>query len=76
MNPPVIVGDAATSVLLVVVQIGRQDHRLGLRWWLGASHATRVAGVSSGWLLRWRAYANPVAEFVEKLLPLLATAIA
>jgi hypothetical protein len=47
MNPAVVVWDAAASVLLVVVQIGRQDHRLGL--WLGslASHANRVARLSS-----------------------------
>jgi hypothetical protein len=30
MNPPVIVWDAAAGVLFVVVQVGRQDHRLGL----------------------------------------------
>jgi hypothetical protein len=47
MNPAVIVRDAAASVLLVVVEVGRQDHRLGLRLWLGASHATRVAALSS-----------------------------
>jgi hypothetical protein len=48
MNPPVIVGDAATRVLLVVVEVRRQDHRFGwLRWWLVASHADSVAGVSS-----------------------------
>jgi hypothetical protein len=47
MNPTVVVGDSATSVLFVVVQIGRQDHRFG--WWLGfgASHANSVAGLSS-----------------------------
>jgi hypothetical protein len=39
MNPAVIVWDAATRMLLVVVEVGRQDHRLGLRFWLGASHA-------------------------------------
>lgn len=76
MNPAVIVWDAAASALLVVIEVGRQDHRLGLRLWLGASHALRMAGLSSGRLSRWRAYANPVAEFVEKLLPLLAAAIA
>jgi len=45
--PAVVVWDAATSVVVVVVQLWRQDHRFG--WWLGfgASHATRVAGVSS-----------------------------
>jgi hypothetical protein len=47
MNPAVIVGDAAASVLLVVVKVRRQDHRLWLRWWLGASHAHSVAGLSS-----------------------------
>jgi hypothetical protein len=47
MNPAVIVWDAAASVLLVVVQIGRQDHRLGRLLWLSASHADSVAGVSS-----------------------------
>jgi hypothetical protein len=47
MNPAVIVWDAAASVLLVVVEVRRQDHRLWLRWWLGASHANSVAGVSS-----------------------------
>jgi hypothetical protein len=47
VNPPVIVWDAATTVLVVVVELGRQDHRLGLRLWLGASHATRVAALSS-----------------------------
>jgi hypothetical protein len=47
VNPAVVVRDAATRVLFVVVQIGRQDHRFG--WWLGfgASHADSVAGVSS-----------------------------
>jgi hypothetical protein len=39
VNPAVIVWDAAASVLLVVVEVGRQDHRLGLRLWPGASHA-------------------------------------
>jgi hypothetical protein len=34
-------------VLVVVVEVGRQDHRLGLRLWLGASHANRVAALSS-----------------------------
>jgi len=47
MNPAVVVGDAAACVFLVVVEVWRQDHRLGLRWWLGASHATRLAGLSS-----------------------------
>jgi hypothetical protein len=47
VNPPVVVGDAASRVLLVVVEVWRQDHRLGLRWWLGASHANRLAGLSS-----------------------------
>jgi integral membrane sensor domain MASE1 len=47
MNPPIVVRDAAASVLLVVIEVGRQDHRLWLRWWLGASHAYSVAGVST-----------------------------
>jgi len=49
MNPPVIVRDAtAGKLVIVLVQVWRQDHRLGLlRLWLSASHATMVAGVSS-----------------------------
>jgi hypothetical protein len=47
VNPPVIVRDAAANVLVVVVKLWRQNHRLGLRLWLSASHATSVAGVSS-----------------------------
>ena len=47
MNPAIIVRDAAAGVLVVVVEVRRQDHRLGLRWWLGASHAYSVAGMSS-----------------------------
>jgi len=47
MNPAVVVWDAAASVLLVVIEVWRQDHRLGLRLWLGASHANSVAGLSS-----------------------------
>ena len=48
VNPPVLIWDAATTALVVVVQVGRQDHRLGLlRLCFGASHATRVAAVSS-----------------------------
>jgi hypothetical protein len=47
VNPPVIIWDATATVLVVVVELRRQDHRLGL--WLGslASHATSVAGLSS-----------------------------
>jgi hypothetical protein len=41
VNPPVIVRDAAADVLLVVVvEVRRQDHRLGLRLGSLASHAT------------------------------------
>jgi hypothetical protein len=47
MNPAVIVWDTAASVLLVVVEVGRQDHRFGWWLWPGASHADSVAGVSS-----------------------------
>jgi hypothetical protein len=47
MNPAVIVRDAAASVLLVIIEVRRQDHRLRLRWWFSASHAYSVAGVSS-----------------------------
>jgi len=47
MNPAVVVWDAAASVLLVVIEVRRQDHCLGLRWWLGASHAYSVAGLST-----------------------------
>jgi hypothetical protein len=47
VNPPVLVWDAAASVLVVVVQLGRQDDRLELWLGFGASHATRVAGLSS-----------------------------
>jgi hypothetical protein len=47
VNPPVIIWDATATVLVIVVELRRQDHRLGL--WLGslASHATSVAGLSS-----------------------------
>jgi len=47
MNPPVVIRDAAASVLFVLVQIGRQDHRLGRWLCFGASHADSVAEVSS-----------------------------
>jgi hypothetical protein len=48
MNPAVIVRDAAADALIVVlVKLWRQDHRFG--WWLGfgASHALRMAGLST-----------------------------
>jgi hypothetical protein len=47
MHPPIFVRDAAAGVVVVVVQIGRQDDRCD--WWLsfGASHASSVAGLSS-----------------------------
>jgi hypothetical protein len=48
VNPPVIVRDAtAGELVIVLVKVWRQDHRFG--WWLllGASHALRMAGVSS-----------------------------
>lgn len=48
MNPTVAVRDATAGELVVVlVKLGRQDHRLGLWLWLRASHPSRVAGVSS-----------------------------
>jgi hypothetical protein len=48
MNPAVIVWNATAGTLFVVlVKLWRQDHRFG--WWLGfgASHALRMAGLSS-----------------------------
>jgi hypothetical protein len=47
VNPPVLIWDAAASVLVVVVEVWRQDHRLWLRLGSLASHATSVAGLSS-----------------------------
>jgi len=40
VDPAVVIWNAAAAAILVIVELGRQDDRLG--WWLGfgASHAT------------------------------------
>jgi hypothetical protein len=40
VDPAILIRDAAAAAILVIVELGRQDDRLG--WWrgFGASHAT------------------------------------
>jgi hypothetical protein len=46
--PPVVIWNAAASLVVVLfLEVGRQDHCLWLRLCFGASHAASVAGLSS-----------------------------
>jgi hypothetical protein len=47
VDPAILIRDAAAAAILVIVELGRQDYRVG--WWrgFGASHPPSVAGASS-----------------------------
>jgi hypothetical protein len=68
VNPAVVVWDAAAALVVVLVKLGRQDDRFG--WWrgFGASHANRVAALSSvtAGVLDSPFYEQPPGEVEER----------